>query len=823
MKRTVVLIVMLLATTCMCAARDIVVTSTADDGSGTLRWALQTVRSGDVITFDTSIFPPADPATIYPRSELPPISCGNLTIDASSAGVIIDGSNVPGDWNSGLQVYSSNNKVMGLQIVGFAGSGIVVAQGAHNTIGGDRSTGSGPIGQGNLASGNGIGINLCDVNTHDNVILGNLVGVEVDAITPWGNTAFGIFIEDNVHDNVIGPKNVIANNEQGIAITGARATRNQITQNSIHNNGGPGISLFTGGNAGADAPVIVNFSLEVGSVSGVACEGCLVELFSDSESMGSIYEGAVQADGSGWFSFSVETPLEGSILTATATDPQGNTSPFSTPAQGTGEGRILQIGNDIREQRLVTYPSSELEDNRIGGMWNGFWQLDNQASWADIFTRQIVGLGLKRARLTINGLEQVTGEYVEDMSQPEMSVIPIHDALFTMVADAGVQITYTLIFWDKESPYTEEVLSGPRFQTEDQVIRYLEFARFVVGHFKDRVVRFEIWNEPNLGEPGQHIDVDDYIELVRRAAPIIRSQAPEVFIQVGGTAGLRNQESYEYLVQILESSIMPSVDVVSWHPLFGESPVNEPAYYYAYPSIVREIKDKSDANGFTGEYEADEITWWTTGEENDQPWRYSTIHAAKYYARGILMNLGLDCAVVAGGIGELPDVFQTIQNLCTVMAGHEAIDMPATIAIETDGPAAYCTFRYPNGDRMLAVWTDGIAQDEDPGVPASITFPGLTAGAVIGIDVLHSFEQELVFETDGEDTIVRDLLVKDYPLLIRITDPIFGPGYVESVGDGFHQLGEPDKGAEPDRDGDGVPDDEDFCPDWPGSPEASGC
>ena len=187
------------------------------------------------------------------------------------------------------------------------------------------------------------------------------------------------------------------------------------------------------------------------------------------------------------------------------------------------------------------------------------------------------------------------------------------------------------------------------------------------------------------------------------------------------------------------------------------------------------------------------------------------------------MNLGLDCAVIAGGIGERPDVFPMIRNLCTTMAGHEAIDMPVEIDIEYAGPAAYCAFRYPNGDRMLAVWTDEIAVDNDPGIPATITFPGMTAEPVTGIDVLHGFEQELVFETDGDSTIVRNLLVKDYPILIRLSDVTMSPDYVETVGDGFHQLGKPGAGTASDRDSDGVPDYEDFCPDWPGSKETNGC
>ncbi|GAG45635.1 unnamed protein product, partial [marine sediment metagenome] len=105
--RSVILAVILLLLASLVAnAREIVVSSTADSGTGTLRWALETAQSGDVIAFDPDVFPSDNPATIFPRSELPAISCGHLTIDASNAGVIIDGSRVPGDWNNGLRANS---------------------------------------------------------------------------------------------------------------------------------------------------------------------------------------------------------------------------------------------------------------------------------------------------------------------------------------------------------------------------------------------------------------------------------------------------------------------------------------------------------------------------------------------------------------------------------------------------------------------------------------------------------------------------------------------------------------------------------------------
>ena len=73
----------------MSAPKTVVVTSTADDGPGTLRQALVDAQRGDTITFDPVIFPPGAPATIYPTSSLPPVIQGDLTIDGSSAGVIL--------------------------------------------------------------------------------------------------------------------------------------------------------------------------------------------------------------------------------------------------------------------------------------------------------------------------------------------------------------------------------------------------------------------------------------------------------------------------------------------------------------------------------------------------------------------------------------------------------------------------------------------------------------------------------------------------------------------------------------------------------------
>ena len=129
--------------------RTIIVSSTDDDGPETLRQALLDAQPGDTITFDPAVFPPHAPETIVITSQLPQISQGHLTIDASDAGVILDGSQLPEDtWLPGLEIVSDGNTIRGLQVINFTGTGIVVAfHGRNNTIGGDRNIGVGPTGQ----------------------------------------------------------------------------------------------------------------------------------------------------------------------------------------------------------------------------------------------------------------------------------------------------------------------------------------------------------------------------------------------------------------------------------------------------------------------------------------------------------------------------------------------------------------------------------------------------------------------------------------------------------------------------------------------------
>jgi hypothetical protein len=748
--------------------KTIVVTSAADSGPGTLRRALLEAQNGDTITFDPAIFPPDDPVSIAVTSELRWLSQGDVTIDASNAGVILDGSRAGGEWTPGIIIDSEGNTIQGLQVIHFTGAGIVLREhAAHNIIGGDPTTGSGPLGQGNLSSDNSDGIAVYGAS--NNTILGNLIGTDASGTNPWPNHGAGVFLQDGARGNVIGPSNVIAyHSDTGIDIRSGDSTGNTFTQNSIHDNLPEGIRLTVEAGGAPIPPVIFDFDLQVGTVAGTTCPTCAVEVFSDDGSEGEAYEGSITANENGVFSLNTGSPFTGPVLTATATGPDGSTSAFSAPTSGTRQFAILQEGDDLPKARLVTKRLGELANNRIGDLF----PLDRHPlpcppgdqDWSFTHVRD---LGLKWVRTSVDVMDYNQAESLGLYSQPEINVC--QDEVVSALAANDVIIMHVIVFWDENLHVGENY---PRYRKEEEIQAYLDYARLLVRHFKGRVQYYEILNEPVNGPSQQHVELADYINLIRRVVPVIREEDPGAKIVVGGATDLRHAYSREYFFGVLQSDIMPLVDAIAAHPMYGASPQYDEIrqYYYDYPALVQEMRDVASTHGFSGEYFAEEMDWRTSVNPNPyEPWEYTATVAAKYYARGIVMNLGMDVWAGIGGesYDTIPPVVRVVQNLSTVMAGASPVSLSLEIQSEATNIMSYA-FSLPNGDTLVALWTNGTAVDDDPGVKTTLTFPGLSARKVVGIDLLNGFQQELITETENGNRVIQNLLVKDYPTILRL-------------------------------------------------------
>ncbi len=742
--------------------KTIIVTNAEDSiSSGTLREALLAASPGDIITFDVSVFPVDDPKIIYLQSTLPNLEQGYVTVDASMAGVILDGSNIRGDWESAIQVLSNNNTLRGLTLTNLSGAAIQISGGQDNLI------------EGNVAINSDYGIGVWGANASGNRITANHFGIMPDGVTPQGNKSAGRLFMEESHDNLIGPDNHIAfNGHNGVEIYQAGTVRNIIFKNSIHDNGMSGIVLTMGGNNNLTAPIVMDFDLGMGIVNGMACPSCEILFYSDTGDEGAIFEGQTVADEKGVFSFEKGSRFSGPGLTATATDLQGNTSGFSIPTTGNRIAMQLQSGNIQPRIVLPTKPSGDLEDNRLGGLWSDFWQpMDFQA----VIDQEILPAGLKWVKITMNQPEyDSTAQSGVKLywDKPELFISPEFDNYIDQLVSQKITIGYMLNFWDKANhPDGWEVQY--RFKTEEDIVHYLEYVRFIVSHFKGRVQYYELWNEPNVGYPLQYIEPADYINLAKRTIPVIKQIDPQAKVVVGCTSGSANPQSREYLFKILNSDVMPIADAVSWHPLYGNIP-NEgqsPDYYASYPSLMADIMDTAKQNGFKGEFIAAEMSYGGPncgGCDTTDP-SYSEVVWAKYLSRGIVLHLGNDVSAGLGGMTSTRPVhYNTIRNIANVFAGIHAEEFVIDVQTESKNLKAF-TFAGTDGSKLAALWTDGVAVDDDPGIPSAITIPGLSGWDATGVDILNGFEQELITSDENGNLVIRDLLIKDYPVIIRLS------------------------------------------------------
>lgn len=213
-----------------------------------------------------------------------------------------------------------------------ASTGIYVKNGANNTIGGPTEA------ERNLISGNDYGIALWGSSCAGNLIQGNYIGTDRTGTQPLGNTEDGIFIYGGAHDNTVGPTNIIAyNDSDGVAVSGAGATGNTVTQNSIHSNALMGITLSGGNNMLASPSLSPGTCDAVGGTTAIPWPNVTVEVFSDGDGQGRFYEEGTFEwpmnvyiftfyPASGW--------LRGPMVTATVTDlTTGDTSEFSAPVR----------------------------------------------------------------------------------------------------------------------------------------------------------------------------------------------------------------------------------------------------------------------------------------------------------------------------------------------------------------------------------------------------------------------------------------------------------------------------------------------------------
>ncbi len=169
----------------------------------------------------------------------------------------------------------------------------------------------------------------------------------------------------------------------------------------------------------------------------------------------------------------------------------------------------------------------------------------------------------------------------------------------------------------------------------------------------------------------------------------------------------------------------------------------------------------------------EEMVWRTYRDfvPHESP-HYTDIEAAKYAARAIVMHRSLGIKMVSNqilmpGVIQLLPRYYVIRTLCTVMAGADPI--PWKIGIDNPPEELEsCSFVLPDGSRLVALWLDTVASDYHPGVNITLNLGEISPDIVAGIDSLNGFQQPLQIHREHGELIIPNLLIRDYPLILRI-------------------------------------------------------
>ena len=366
----------------------------------------------------------------------------------TGAGNVVSGNGLDGVRIEFAGTKPADNKVLGNLIgtsasgtaaLGNSGDGIELANATNTTIGGTTAAAR------NVISANG-GRGLY-LNSGTSLVQGNIIGSDVSGTSAvLGNAGHGILIESFQTGNTIGGTtnaagNTIAfNGATGVAVGASSATSHQIRRNAIFGNAGLGIDLGLDGvtpNDSCDAdgganmrqnfPVLTSVSGNItiqGTLNGAAATTFTIEFFASPSADASAHgEGQVflgsstvttNASCTATFAASLsKTVAAGQFVTATATDPAGNTSEFSPAVVVPGTVTVTAPNTAVNwaigstqtikwSQNLGTGTYVRVEVSRDGGAsWSVIGASVKNAATAGTFKWVVTGPATAQARIRV--------------------------------------------------------------------------------------------------------------------------------------------------------------------------------------------------------------------------------------------------------------------------------------------------------------------------------------------------------------------------------------------------------------------------------------
>ena len=287
----------------------------------------------------------------------------NVTVQGNFIGLDITGTKALGNGNG---LAGSNNVPSGGVAINThsfisAGGTPVLAPPSNVAIGGAVA------GSGNVISGNnGDGISIMGFDNADpngfnptdlsNFVMGNLVGSDVTGANAVPNTQNGLYLlldaeaigtgpamNNAIGGSAGGAGNTFAFNTMNGVLIDGNSSKNPVVGNNIQHNGGSGVRIVTGtGNTISRNSIFGNGALgiDLGASGPNANSSCQTTATGANNSQNA----PVLTAGSG-----------ATFVSATATDPSGNTSEFSNVVPASLSGNILTLTGNFNSLPSTTY------------------------------------------------------------------------------------------------------------------------------------------------------------------------------------------------------------------------------------------------------------------------------------------------------------------------------------------------------------------------------------------------------------------------------------------------------------------------------------
>jgi hypothetical protein len=399
-------------------------------------------------------------------------------------------------------------------------------------------------------------------------------------------------------------------------------------------------------------------------------------------------------------------------------------------------------------------------------------------------------LGLKWLRLSYYLTPFIWG-FVEK-EKGVYTIDPYLDQLVTQATENGIEVTLTL------GGTVNEL-----YKENEQSEAFCNYASFMVKHFKGRIKYYEIFNEyynqDSFG-PGNQGPVDErasvYVSRALPAAKAIHKADPEAKVCLCGPCPL----VADFILAALKKGMVDYVDVLTWHPYsflkdtdddYAPEELDRPRSVWAPPEVksyadsVEYLRREAAKLGFEGELWANE-----SGAYAIHACRTSQLIAAKYLARSAVLHTTLNVPMFWnettslmrppwqpfwGNYGtKLKPAYSyyMMRSLCTLLDGAKAEKVKFRLPDKEPDKLEKHSFLLPDGKILLAVWIAEKSRakrlDDYEGIVADMIIKAGNPKKLIGIDLLNGREQELSFEAKRSGPWIKDLIVKDYPLLLRL-------------------------------------------------------